>query len=85
MSVKRVPNEDMPATAISFKKETLDLLRRIANREGRSLASQVRTICEDWLQSPEGIAAIQKSEKSFDLRDLVRLAKDAPSKHQGRK
>ena len=50
MAKRQYPNEDMPATAISFKKETLDLLKKIAAREGRSLASQVRTICEEWLQ-----------------------------------
>jgi hypothetical protein len=55
--------KDKEASAISFNKETLDALRRIAEREGRSLASLVRFICEEWLRSPQGIAAIKRSQE----------------------
>lgn len=81
--VKRVPNEDMPATAISFKKETLELIREIAENEGRSLASQVRIICEDWLRSPAGIVAIKKAKTpkpDLSALDIGRLAQSAPAK-----
>jgi len=76
MVKRQYPNEDLPSTAISFKRETLDLLKKIAAREDRSLAAQVRTICEDWLQSPEGVAAIRKSASTFDIRKIEQSALD---------
>ena len=81
--VKRVPNEDMPATAISFKKETLELIRDIAESEGRSLASQVRIIAEDWLRSPTGVVALKKAKApkpDLSAINLGRLQKSAPQK-----
>jgi len=69
----------MPATAISFKKDTLDLLRQIADREQRSLAAQVRVAVESWLQSPEGLAAVRKSGEPPRLgADALRTAQSAP-------
>ena len=81
--VKRAANEDMPATAISFKKETLELIREIAESEGRSLASQVRIMCEDWLRSPTGAVALKKAKTpkpDLNALDAGRLAQDAPPK-----
>lgn len=77
---KRAPNEDKPATAISFSKETLDLLRDIAKSEERSLAAQVRVAVESWLRSSEGVAAARKSkQKALDLGDLSGLSQAPPS------
>ncbi len=57
------PNKDFPSTAISFDRDQLELLKRIADTDDRSLASLVRHCCKYWLQSAEG-------------RELSRRAKD---------
>lgn len=86
MSVKREPNPDRPATAISFDKETLDAIKEIAKSEERSLAAQVRIVVEAWLQSPEGIAALRKSKKKpLDLTTLdLQPRQDLPPSNEGR-
>ena len=51
-------NPDMPMIGVSFDKGILETLRRIAEKDDRSLASLLRRIVNSWLMSPEGRAAM---------------------------
>jgi hypothetical protein len=66
-------NPDLPATAISFDKDTLDLLKAIAAADDRSLASLVRLAVSDWLQSPKGreMAQTAKAPKAENEQSVV--------------
>ena len=50
-------NPDMSTVGVSFDKGILKVLKAIAKKEDRSLASQLRRIVNSWLVSPEGRAA----------------------------
>ncbi len=61
-------NPDMPATAISFEKDVLELLRKIAANEDRSLASLVRRVVDTWLKSSEGKELADKATRTEEFR-----------------
>jgi hypothetical protein len=57
-------NPDMPATAISFDKDVLELLKKIAANEDRSLASLVRRVVNSWLESSEGKEFAERANRT---------------------
>ena len=65
MSKRRIrePNPDMPSTAISFPVAQLELLRRMAEADDRSLASLVRRAVDSFLRSNEGRELARKAQR----------------------
>ena len=61
-------NLDMPATAISFDKHVLELLKKIAANEDRSLASLVRRAVNTWLESSEGKSLAERAARNATYR-----------------
>lgn len=72
-------NPEMPATAISFDKEMLKLLKRVADADDRSLASLVRLAVDSWLKSPEGLKMTRKAKRPETAEKRVSMGDEPTS------
>jgi hypothetical protein len=75
---REYPNKDYPSTAISFERDQLGLLKRIADTDDRSLASLVRHACKYWLQSAEGRELARRARERSMLKTNIAIAPENP-------